>query len=273
MNEETSRHVPAQVFNIDFDRIREIAHKGARRAAVFLGLGLNTAYDENYRSYELTNITQIQLIRSGASHQEVTKFKEEFALWIIGGGLREMVESFAIFLDELHEACWVIAKSGSKVGRADLVMTAKKFHWKKFPDKIDYLEKTYGVESNSSQSLITVNQARNCLVHRRGIVERADCAKDDSLLVKWRGIDLFIETPSGERIQLIPSVTREEIYLEEGGRVKYRMTERIRSFTIGERVILSATDLAEICNFIAECANDLCRSAIKFAEGKGIPKG
>lgn len=78
----------AQAIPLDFDRIHEVALKGIRRAAVFMGLGVNAARDIGYRAYELTDLTQIQIVPSGANDQQVKQFKQEFEIWIIANGLR-----------------------------------------------------------------------------------------------------------------------------------------------------------------------------------------
>lgn len=98
-----------KLINIDLDQIKKIAKKGVRRSALFMGLGLNAAYDENFQKYELTDITQIQIIRPNADSQTLKHYKEEFSLWIISCGLRELIETFAVFLDEINNSCILMA--------------------------------------------------------------------------------------------------------------------------------------------------------------------
>ena len=42
--------------HIGYPTIQEIAAKGVRRTAVFMGLGLNAALDPNFKAYKLTQI-------------------------------------------------------------------------------------------------------------------------------------------------------------------------------------------------------------------------
>jgi hypothetical protein len=99
----------AQVeYKIDFGKILEVALKGVRRATVFLGLGVNAALDSNFSKYQLTDIAQIQLLPEHVDAKTLSHFKEEFKTWVVGNGLRELVETFSVFLEQLHEACFLI---------------------------------------------------------------------------------------------------------------------------------------------------------------------
>ncbi|MEP4034912.1 hypothetical protein [Pseudophaeobacter sp.] len=95
--------------NLDFGAILEIALKGVRRSSVFMGLGVNAARDPENKDYQLSGITQIQLVPENVPKEAVEHFKKEFQIWIVAGALREATEAFALFLDELHRACSVAA--------------------------------------------------------------------------------------------------------------------------------------------------------------------
>lgn len=112
---------------INFDDIRDIANKGVRRAALFLGLGLNAANDPRLREYELTNISAIQLIQPDADDETLSHYKEEFSTWVVACALREMIESFGVFLDGIYEACLVMAVHRGRVTPQDANFQKGKF--------------------------------------------------------------------------------------------------------------------------------------------------
>ncbi|NWF74711.1 MAG: hypothetical protein HXY51_16970 [Nitrospirae bacterium] len=91
--------------NVDLDDIQEIALKGVRRAAVFMGLGLNAAFNKDFKDYRLSQITKVDLVPPDANDAQIENFKKEFSYWIIGNGLRELIENFHVFLDRLHDGC------------------------------------------------------------------------------------------------------------------------------------------------------------------------
>jgi hypothetical protein len=82
-----------QRISLDLDELFDIALKGIRRAAVFMGLGVNAAIDQNFRSYQLTALTQIQLVPDDVPPETLAHFKEEFRIWIEAGGFRELADN------------------------------------------------------------------------------------------------------------------------------------------------------------------------------------
>ena len=103
--------MPQVEYNIDFGKILEVALKGVGRATVFLGFGVNAALDTNFNKYQLTDIAQIQLLPQEVDVQALSHFKDEFKTWLVGNGLRELIETFSVFLERLHEACFTNRES------------------------------------------------------------------------------------------------------------------------------------------------------------------
>ena len=59
--------------------------------------------------YELTDISPIHLVPSNVPEETIAHFKTEFGRWVITNGLRELIETFALFLDRTHNACLFMA--------------------------------------------------------------------------------------------------------------------------------------------------------------------
>ncbi|MEX2494370.1 MAG: hypothetical protein WD425_21735 [Nitrospirales bacterium] len=91
-----------QKINIDFNQIQKDADKSVLRAAAFMGLGLNLAFDKNFKNYQLAPITQIEVLPSDLNDDSISHLRNEFALWIIAGGLNELIEGFESFLMKIH---------------------------------------------------------------------------------------------------------------------------------------------------------------------------
>src|SRR5205085_9451567 len=127
--------------HINFPAIQEIAAKGVRRTAVFMGLGLNAVADPDFKQYELTDITSIQIVPPSADENTLFHYKEQFSLWIVTCGLRELMETFALFLDEVNQAClWILATKGTTTTN-DVSSQDKKFRWDGIKTKLDLLKK------------------------------------------------------------------------------------------------------------------------------------
>lgn len=257
--------------NIDFDRLRDIALKGIRRTAVFLGLGVNAARNPKFSDYELSQITQIQLVPSNADENTIKNYKSAFENWIISCGLRELIETFAVFLEGIHKSCLLMATNKGKIDATKANKICPAFERKGIEDKLKKLENQFGVQTGKKDYLISINRIRNCLTHRRGIVGVADMQDEGSLKLKWWGMELFIETPSGETISLQPPLPEEGIFLKDGGIVSVKIVDRVKEYKLGEVISLSPNDLAEIC-FLTQLATDeILKSAFEYAKALGIP--
>ncbi len=256
--------------NIDFDKIRETAYKGVRRTAVFLGLGFNAAKDPAFRNYELADISPIHLVPSNVPEETIDHFKTEFGRWIVACGLRELIETFALFLDRTHNACLFMASHKNQITFEDATVWQPAFHHKGIKDKLKTFESRFNVKPNHPEHINRIQQVRNCLTHRHGIVSKQDCDDGDELIVKWMGFDLFIETPTGETIDLVLPL-KEPIHLKDGGTVNIRFSERIRAYKIGTPVDLEAKDLVEICNFVLISTGQILKTVSEYAMNLGIP--
>ena len=256
--------------NINLSSIRKIAIQGINRTSLFMGLGLNAAYDEAFRDYDLTKITYIQLVPPDADEKTIAHFKEEFGFWIIECGLRELIETFAVFLDKINEACVLMTRSREQTSNKNLP-DSKEFLWKGIEKKLQLLREKFNVGPKNVDFLVSINQTRNCLVHRRGFVGTKDCRGTKELTITWRGIDLFVEVPSGEIIPLDRSTTQVGLPLPDGGTIKIKYSDRIRSFQKGARISLSAQDLAEICYYTLQVSDEIINSTVAYAKSINIP--
>jgi hypothetical protein len=265
---------PKKTINVDFDQIREIAQRGVRRAAVFMGLGLNAAYDKDFKDYRLSKITKVELVSSDASEEQIERFKKDFSYWIIGNGLRELTETFNIFLDRLHDACllFTIIKAGGLSTQEEVRAAAKKFHRGGLLDKLVTLKKEFEIEPNNLEYLISINKARNCLTHRRGIVGELDVGDDRKLHLKWRGMEAFVKTPDGEEIILLPGGLTEPLELKEGGgNLMLRFPDRAKTFALGDQLILTPSELTELGHLVLQETDAINAGGIAYAKKLGIP--
>lgn len=255
--------------SIDLDEILDVAHRGVRRASVFMGLGVNAALDAQFKQYQLTHITKLQLVSDNVDLKTLGHFKEEFKTWVEGNGLREMLETFSVFLDRIHEAALLFSNSKSKVDLAALAAKRDSFNREGFPNKLNILRSKYAVGPKHADYLVSINRARNCLSHRRGVVGHEDIDELGKLRVAWLGMDIYAQTPSGERHSLI-DIPPEGLHLSEGSSVYLQFLERERLFDRGTPLRLSTRDLAEICLFFQNEASATRQSVIEHAQANGV---
>ena len=158
--------------------------------------------DPSLKRYGLGSITGFELVPAGVDETTLSSYKEEFELWIVGCGLREMMETFNVFLDEAHHVCRFLSEHG-QTATADTMkrITTKQKEFTFYPlnRKLEFMSDTYKVALKEPKYLTSINVARNCLTHRRGIVRAEDCSGGQELVVYWKGFDFWVETPAGER--------------------------------------------------------------------------
>jgi len=263
-----------QKINIDFKQIQEVADKPVNRAAAFMGLGLNAAYDREFDNYQLAPITQIEVIPSNLNAESISHLKSEFALWIIAGGLNELVEGFESFLERIHLIPLLIKLKNGTMTHLEARKERKKFTYSGLKDKLSLLREKHNLVLENAPYLESLAFARNCFTHRHGIVGHADLKNGESeLTIKWKGMDVFISTPEGEEITIIPSKGRESILLKDGGTVKLRHNiVRNFKFSKGQLINLSPHDLSEICLFIKTTSKAFIQEIQAYVKKQGIPE-
>lgn len=254
---------------IDLDKTLDIAVKGVRRASIFMGLGVNAALDDQFSSYQLSKITNIQLISDDVSAETLRHFKSEFRIWIEAGGLRELVETFSTYLDALHRVCSLMQAIRENSSEEYMERNNKSFCREGIVKKIKILKRRFNVEANNPEYIVSIGQARNCLTHRQGIVGVDDVRTGNNLTVSWIGIDVFIETQTGQRHSL-NDIPEEGLSFADGGDIKFKFSERHRVFPLRSKLALSTRDLAEICWFYDREARHLRSSVVVYAEKIGV---
>lgn len=250
------------VQHVDLDQILAIAHTGVRRASVFAGLGLNAMRLEEFSDYALAS-TSLPIIAgkelrpvfsavpTGLPKEIVDNYKAEFGFWIINNGLRELVETFALFLDNLHSvALFFSIRNGKFKGDFDTLQKAFHHHpglgW-----KLRILKERFDIVPKDSEFLESLYDARTCLSHRLGLVTQLrDCGEDGLLHVKWVGLKVtFIGEESGVEKPIVQGTPT-----DEAGHLVIHFVEKTLTFEPGEQIRVSREDLSEMCFFVSKVA-------------------
>lgn len=254
---------------IDFDKILEIAYRGVRRASIFMGLGVNAALNPEYKAYQLTHITKLRLIPNNVAEETLQHFKEEFKTWIEGNGLRELIETYSIFLDALHNVCLLVRGSKEGIHIATLEAKQDTFRQQGFPNKLNQLRINFAVGPKHADYLVSLNKARNCLTHTRGIVGKEHIDSEKGMKVAWLGMEIFVQTPTGER-QSLMDIPPEGVLIKDGGTACIQFVERANYFELNALVRFTTRELAEICWFFQQEAHGALMSAAEYAKASGL---
>lgn len=267
-----------QIVNIDITKLSNLAHIGVRRAVLFIGLGLNAAHREDFVDYELRKIPispgqtslPIEFFPSNLPAERVKVFKEQFATWITGCGIRELLEHYALFLDQIHRHALLVLQVRGKLGQIDPKKEQKLFN-RQFgiPAKLETLQNRFSIAPTDPESIKQLYHARNCLTHELGVVQPKRCDSDGHFVLTWKAFEVFAkgEKTGTERpiTELIGKKT------EEDTAILGRQITRERKFASGERLLLSKQDAWEICYFFnAHAIPSAANSFIKFLEANEV---
>jgi hypothetical protein len=256
---------PKQV-TVDIDRICEPASKAIARAYVFTGFALNAANEATPGTYRLPGPMQFSFVPDTPNAQMTTEYRQEFRAWSLGNGFREVIEGFAVFLDNLCGTCLQLEALFGTASRADEnknVEFLEKFKRKGVAPKLRDLESRFGFKLDIADNLDSLTAARNCLSHRRGIIEKADCNDDDALLLRYWRPYVHVQEPDGKETALDNAI-KDAIRFKDGGTVAMRIEETCKRFPIGSLIKLAPEDVKDIFFTVWNATFNLRAALIRF---------
>ena len=129
--------MPVEI-QVDFLKIYDTAARGIRRAAVFLGLGVNSSESEHLTDYHLSRHTKFHILPEHVSVDVLSEWKKEYRMWVVGCGFRELVDRFCVFLDQIHKVSCLIGRRYSQKHQTD-------FERLGLDKKIERLKSEFGI--------------------------------------------------------------------------------------------------------------------------------
>ncbi len=196
----------------------------------------------NEQAYE-NGIGFYQLTTAKSQHLSYQAVQEEFSNQSLRNSLRDAIELMANFLEDIHDYCQIsrFTSAGSIQAlewNKFVKNTRLTFHRKGLPNKLTYLKEEFGVTSEFSEHILSLNKIRNCLVHRQGVVSDLDVDETGILKAKWNSFDGNAISPDGkESHPIIPNST-----IKAGWSIEIRLINKERSFPKGERIIFPADE-------------------------------
>lgn len=258
-----------KVLNIDMIAVREIALTGVRRASAFVGLGLKAIQGGPPKSVALDTRCSILWIKEPLSEEAGLNIASEYETWLVGAGLKELDQHFAIFLDQIWELERA-TKFHNQILEHDL-STDKKFESEtNVAKKLLQVGKALDLENLHSDYFQGYSNARNALSHNAGKVRDRDCTEDGNLVLRWIAPEFVIPIDDGlhvidQRSGLpSPQIKAETI-------LSFRMREREARFAVGDLLRLSPYDISEICFSYQQMADQICRGLEALFIARGIP--
>jgi hypothetical protein len=237
-------------FHIDFSELAAGTSRLIWRATQLAAFALSAI--EKIRDEEFGPLTMPDaLIGVGPQLVPQPQTRQAFRQWIIGCSLRDAVEAILLLLDEVRRILAIarFAKGAQITGEAWLshVDAQEAFHRIGLGRKLETLAKDFGLApaEDLTGDLLSLNMARNCLVHRLGRVAKVDCNDADTLRVSWLGMEMRVAgADTSQKIESLPAV------MEAGAALQVVAVRKVRTFAIGEQLEFSTTEFSDIALFL-----------------------
>jgi len=250
---------------IDFDKIREILAKGVRRADLFMGIGLNASTHQPPISHNLIAESgiQIQLTKDVLSENEIMHVNEEFGKWIISNGLRELLETFSIFLNGVYYVIYILSKSTEK----EINLIPAKFEKLGISQQLITLSNIIEISDDDIKIVRSLNQLRNCYAHRNGRVGINDLdEKTQNFSIYWSKIEVLFKEADGTFTKIEEKIGKPT---KGGGEIHWTINIDSAEFKINEEASITKKQAKEICLSILSIGERVFKNSVFFAQEIG----
>lgn len=228
--------VGVQNGSIDLDLLYRTALDGIHRAYVFMRFGVHGVSVGDFDDTCLPGRTELQIVPEPMRQERLDSYLSEFRTWIVGNGLRELVENYCLFLDEVYGQGLAI------LSPPDHDRRMKSFEQASLREKVRRLRDEMAIEGGFSRHFEGFTAVRHALTHGAGTVRQRDCTDGNDLAMTWRGIEVYFTGEDGVRYRI--GDEPEGMQLREP--LETVTVDRERRWKVGEKVALSTYDLAEI---------------------------
>ena len=254
---------------IDLAAMRDIALRRLQRlmdVLFFTRAASNAMTSEQFTEH-------VEFFRLSPSQNTALPFegaRTEAELWTRLHCLRDGIDVVGAFLEETKRACdmyRLIKHPNLTVGDLQAVeRRCSAFHSLGLPKKIELLKREFGVQSDFDEHVISLNEARNCLVHRLGLVSERETKGSDAFSIRWMEICVRAESPDGTEVAYVeqPSI------FAEGWQVAVTLRPVEKSYRLGESIELSYRELLGTVFSHQNFVNNLTASAEGYAKTLGF---
>jgi hypothetical protein len=264
------QNIPVQ---INLDAPKGELQLAIQRIIYLVSGALNSTYQIEDSQLKLPE-TDMEVTFASSLEWSPSEVSTQLKNWILQNGFRDGIESLNTFLESIHDICsvWSMIQKqdqGQVLTGKDLKILMesdpKKFHRLGFLDKLAHLRDSHGitVDSRMMRHILSANTARNCLVHRNGLVTEKD-SESGRLLVSWRRLKLVSVDEDGERDLLIGVVSEKE------EKIVLKIIDEEKIFNIGDSISFSPQEFQYIAWSMFQFSSGIMESLIKWGRINGL---
>ena len=167
----------------------------------------------------------------------------EFHRWAAMVVLRDLIESFSVFLMEVYRDTMQANPA------AAYSATPAQFERMGIEDQLGVLSNDFAIDAAWTSRLIGYNKARNCLAHRKGIVGPRDATDGNELVVRWLVSKIELTngsvTPFVEAVGPMNSLIRGQHI--HGKSARLEVHDKEKRIAVGSYLSFLPVDILQIC--------------------------
>lgn len=230
-----------------------------QKAIDLVSFGLQVANSHQVDTLAIPG-SRFQLLPARNKAMDVKEARTAFQNWILGNGIRDCIDAVGPSLEWARKICFIWTRQGdvsvNENGSLHLstqitgdewnkfvLKEGKKFDYLPLIDKLEFLNKKYNLTiPEVSDSILSINHARNCLTHRQGKVGIED-VQDNSqnrLVIHWKKFQFTASGKSGSYILELPTKTKEDVQISLG------YTSISKEFYLGDSIQFSPEEFSQI---------------------------
>lgn len=199
-------------YEIQFDRIQNIALLGIQRALTFIKFAETGTYDLTTVNKPPRNEGEIMSndFVSPIQESDFAARKSDFITWNLNNGLNEIVESFFVFLEMLY-FCLDATNTRRRVKLGDVLADVIRNWQNEVRDSLrsqnkikSLMEKGIEFSDIDKQIIECFWEIRNLLSHNLGIADnrkKLDISQG-KITLKWYRWEIFVKLESGKEVAL-----------------------------------------------------------------------
>lgn len=169
--------------------------------------------------------------------------------WILAKAFQDLMRGARASLETAYVFIQVVGgphKVASATTLADFIGGfSEKAAKRQFPVLLRYVNSRLSTPLEFAEAYQSMQNARNCLEHRGGIVGKADVDQDGEMQLRFPRIRVFYSR-GGEEVEVVPGSVIEPGSGESHATLMMRLDLRERRYKLGERLTLTAADFNEI---------------------------
>ena len=244
--------------------------RGIRRTTAFYKIGRRSIDLEPLDSLNLQSEVTFHVFPEPFPADQWPATVAEYDCWLLGQCLRELDQFFSVFLDQVWNILEIASHNGATLPANSPLPIDRTFHQRtSVASKLRDVVERIGFELDGGPFL-SLTKLRNCLSHHFGHVAYMHRTDEKGLLLQWRAPTVLLIDGHNE-VRL--SEIRENGYQvesEDGAQVVLKFEEKAKLFAIGEKIVLSEQELAEIASFYQQTGLLVVGKLIEHLRSLGI---